>query len=364
METLGYLHLACANELSEDFRSAARPLRISDSLSWQKLPSAVWVKFLSIVVSLTILSLASAAMALLQEGDRGSEVGALQNQLANQGCYSGSVDEIFGSQTREAVIACQRKLGLEADGIVGPATISALSGGMSQNFGPPSSSNGSLQLGSRGSAVSDLQSRLSAAGYYTGSIDGVFGPQTEAAVKQFQRERGLVADGVVGFQVYQALGDGGTPLEPASSRPLVVNGRELTPGSSGSDVEELQRRLKVLGYFDASPTGYYGPVTQDAVLRFQASQRLPQTGVADARTLNQLGINTAGPFDRNRYYVVIPKQSGATLAQVRRYFPTAVERQSRLGDYVEAGRYPNVERADRQSNLLRARGLDARVAYR
>jgi peptidoglycan hydrolase-like protein with peptidoglycan-binding domain len=362
METLGYLHLACANELPGDFRSPSQssPLRILDSLSWQKLPSAVWAKFLGIAVSLTILSLASAAMALLQEGDRGSEVGALQNQLANRGCYSGSVDEIFGPQTREAVIACQRKLGLEADGVVGPATLSAL-GSTSQNFDTPSSSSGILRLGSRGSAVSDLQNRLSAAGYYTGAIDGVFGPQTESAVIRLQGEKGLIADGVVGSQVYQALGDGVTPIEPSNP---VANNRELTIGSSGSDVEDLQRRLKSLGYFDASPTGYYGSVTRDAVLRFQLSQRLPQTGIADARTLNQLGLNTATLNRVNRYYVVIPKQGTTTLTQVRRYFPAAVERKSKLGDYVEAGRYPNVERADRQSNLLRARGLDARVAYR
>jgi peptidoglycan hydrolase-like protein with peptidoglycan-binding domain len=323
------------------------------------------MKFLSIAVGLTILSLASAAMALLQEGDRGSEVGALQNQLADKGCYSGSIDEVFGSQTREAVIACQRKLGLEADGIVGPDTLSALSNDTSQNFDPPSDSNGILRLGSRGSAVSDLQSRLSAAGYYTGAIDGVFGSQTESAVIQLQRERGLTADGVVGSQVYQVLADGGTPIEPSNPRPPVANNRELTIGSSGSDVENLQRRLSELGYFDTSPTGYYGSITRDAVLRFQQAQRLPQSGIADARTLNRLGIDTAGTIDRiNRYYVVIPKQSTTTLARVKRYFPNAVEKRSKLGDYVEAGRYPNVERADRQSNSLRARGLDARVAYR
>ncbi|KAM3106637.1 peptidoglycan-binding domain-containing protein [Phormidesmis sp. 146-33] len=369
METLGYLHLACENELPKDFRSPVRPLRILDSLNWQKLPSGVWVKFLSIAVSLTILSLASAAMALLQEGDRGSEVGNLQNQLTNKGCYSGLVDEVFGPQTREAVITCQRRLGIVPDGIVGPATLSALAsspviGGSSQTLNPMNNLSGILRLGSRGSAVSDLQNRLSAAGYYTGTIDGVFGPQTESAVIRLQRDWGLTADGVVGSQVYQALNNS-APIEPTTSRPPIANSRELTIGSSGSDVEDLQRRLSARGYFEASPTGYYGSITRDAVLRFQAAQRLPQTGIADARTLNQLGIGTIGSIDQvNRYHVVIPKQGAVTLSQVRQFFPAAVERTSKLGDYVEAGRYPNVERADRQSNLLRAKGLDARVAYR
>ncbi|KAM3113487.1 peptidoglycan-binding protein [Phormidesmis sp. 146-33] len=237
------------------------------------------------------------------------------------------------------------------------------------NFPPPTSSSTVrysgmlLQISSRGSAVADLQTRLSAAGYFNGVIDGIFSPQTQAAVIQFQRDQGLIADGVVGSQVYQALNDSSGTVGTIP-RPI-ANSRELTIGSSGSDVENLQNQLEALGYFDASPTGYYGLLTRDAVLRFQAAQRLPQTGIADARTLNQLGTGTIGSIDRvNRYVVVVPRKDETTLAQVRRFFPAAVERESARGAYVEAGRYPNMERASRQADLLRVRGLDVRVAYR
>ncbi len=62
-----------------------------------------------------------------------------------------------------------------------------------------------LHRGSQGSSVRALQERLGQLGYDVGSIDGVFGPRTEAAVLEFQRNRRLDVDGVVGNQTWQAL---------------------------------------------------------------------------------------------------------------------------------------------------------------
>ncbi|MEL1133639.1 glycosyl hydrolase family 18 protein [Desulfitobacterium sp. THU1] len=62
-----------------------------------------------------------------------------------------------------------------------------------------------LRRGSRGSDVSEVQARLSELGYLPGPIDGIFGVRTEAAVKQFQRDRGLIPDGIVGPLTYNAL---------------------------------------------------------------------------------------------------------------------------------------------------------------
>lgn len=62
-----------------------------------------------------------------------------------------------------------------------------------------------LKRGSRGSDVRDLQNRLKNLGYDPGPIDGIFGPKTEAAVKKFQQDNGLVVDGIVGPKTYAAL---------------------------------------------------------------------------------------------------------------------------------------------------------------
>ena len=63
-----------------------------------------------------------------------------------------------------------------------------------------------LQLGSQGNAVQMLQNQLIALGY-TINADGIFGPETQTAVKQFQLSKGLTADGVVGVNTSDALGD-------------------------------------------------------------------------------------------------------------------------------------------------------------
>lgn len=62
-----------------------------------------------------------------------------------------------------------------------------------------------LRLGSRGTAVKQLQNLLRAAKVFAGAIDGDFGPVTQAAVIKFQRSKGLVADGVVGATTWAAL---------------------------------------------------------------------------------------------------------------------------------------------------------------
>ena len=60
--------------------------------------------------------------------------------------------------------------------------------------------------GSTGSEVKEIQTRLKNWGYYTGSIDGVYGAKTEEAVKYFQRKNGLKVDGIAGKQTLSAMG--------------------------------------------------------------------------------------------------------------------------------------------------------------
>ena len=60
--------------------------------------------------------------AVLRQGSRGSEVKEVQRRLKQWGYYKGSVDGVFGTGTRSAVISFQKKNGLTADGVVGKAT--------------------------------------------------------------------------------------------------------------------------------------------------------------------------------------------------------------------------------------------------
>jgi len=63
-----------------------------------------------------------------------------------------------------------------------------------------------LKNGSRGTLVKTVQTKLKNWGYYTGSVDGVYGPKTVAAVKYFQRKNGLTQDGIVGAKTAAAMG--------------------------------------------------------------------------------------------------------------------------------------------------------------
>lgn len=62
------------------------------------------------------------------------------------------------------------------------------------------------KYGSRGQEVITIQTKLKRWGYYNGNIDGIYGSQTLAAVKYFQRKNGLTADGIAGTRTLQAMG--------------------------------------------------------------------------------------------------------------------------------------------------------------
>lgn len=71
---------------------------------------------------------------------------------------------------------------------------------------PPVQPCPTLRRGSSGASVRELQTLLRNQGFDPGPIDGDFGPKTEAAVKAFQRSKGLVQDGIVGILTWTALG--------------------------------------------------------------------------------------------------------------------------------------------------------------
>jgi len=123
----------------------------------------------------------------------------IQQGLQNNGYYSSSIDGVFGSITERAVINFQRSNGLIIDGIAGRQTQSRLYANNSAG------SVVTLRFGSRGSEVVRLQQGLQSRGYYNSSTDGIFGRITERAVINFQRDNGLLVDGIAGRQTQTAL---------------------------------------------------------------------------------------------------------------------------------------------------------------
>lgn len=121
-----------------------------------------------------------------------------------------------------------------------------------------------LKQGSKGAEVKEVQRRLKLWGYYNGSIDGVFGKSTKAAVIAFQKKNGLTADGVVGKSTYQALGmnDSYNLLVNGGASGSGASSTSGTNGFSSSDVYLLARTI----YAEGRGEPYTGQVAIGAVI--------------------------------------------------------------------------------------------------
>lgn len=245
----------------------------------------------------------AAAMGLgermLSRGDSGESVRALQAAL---GFPQAEQDGDFGPRTHAAVVAFQRENGLPADGMVGPATRSALQAPAAPASPEPSheapvghhaadghdhgddhtgeqdaargavatlkgaTADGKLiRAGATGPEVLEIQKLL---GLGPAGQTGVLGPTTADEIKRFQRENGLSADGVVGPSTMAALLRSGTQR-------AVDQGVVFDEGAVGPGVLALQQAL---GMGAGGQTGEYGPTTAQAVRSFQAKNNIQQTG--------------------------------------------------------------------------------------
>jgi hypothetical protein len=127
-------------------------------------------------------------------------VAALQVALFQRGLYKGAFDGIAGPQTRRATKRFQRRHHLQPDGVAGRKTRRALGRWARHELG-----RRLLRLGRHGWDVAELQFLLRKNGIFV-SMDGIFGPVTEAAVLGIQRGAGAKADGVVGPRTIAVLG--------------------------------------------------------------------------------------------------------------------------------------------------------------
>ena len=157
--------------------------------------------------------------------------------------------------------------------------LSALLGGMAVLLFPPAVEEAFSQFGSTGTEVRQIQTALKKQGYYSGSVDGIYGSQTQTAVRKFQAAKGLTVDGICGSATLSALGIGGSPSS-------------LRKGSTGSGVRQVQQKLSDWGYYTGKIDGIYGSATESAVRKFQRNNGLTSDGICGVKTLSALGLSS------------------------------------------------------------------------
>lgn len=172
-----------------------------------------------------------------------------------------------------------------------------------------------IRHGASGSAVRDIQRRLAALLDPDLAVDAVFGEVTREAVRRFQRDRGLAADGIVGPETWRSLVEAGYSLGDRLLWHARVRMR-------GDDVRDLQHRLNQLGFDAGSEDSIFGPLVQAAVEDFQRNVGLDVDGVAGPETVEVLrrmhrSHQSSGAGIRAREREALRRLSGRGLVGAR-----------------------------------------------
>src|SRR4030065_2153997 len=140
-----------------------------------------------------------------------------------------------------------------------------------------------IRRNSSGEKVTDLQRRLKLLGYKLGvtDIDGIFGIETENAVRKFQQDRGLLVTGIIDQETWQELVDAGYKI---GERMLYLK----YPPFRGDDVRILQVWLKTLGFYPYDENGIFSEKTQQALVDFQKDMNIADDGIAGEETIQSL----------------------------------------------------------------------------
>ncbi len=249
----------------------------------------------------------------LRLGSSGQEVRTIQTQLNRiSRDYPlipkiNSVDGVFGTETQEAVQQFQQIFNLTPDGIIGKATwyrikylfvaVSKLAELNSEGISLADVSKNfveNVKPGDRGNPVRVVQYYLAVISVYNESIpsvniDGIFGSDTESAVRSFQRAYGIPETGVVDENTWDTLSDAYLGILESYPPQFLAEdyspypGTPLVQGSSGDAVRALQTRLKFIsGVYENVPdvevTGTFDEATARAVDAFLVDLGLPARG--------------------------------------------------------------------------------------
>ncbi|WP_200948653.1 peptidoglycan-binding domain-containing protein [Microbacterium sp. Root61] len=146
-----------------------------------------------------------------------------------------------------------------------------------------------------------LQQDLATAGYYAGAVDGVYGPETVAAVEALQEANGLPVTGTVDNATASALQTELLALGGAAAQESIAT------------TAAVQQTLKLLGFWDGPVDGVWTTALTEAVKAFQIELGVEPTGAVDAATVSAFrqAIESLSPPESNMSPSPVPSESGA-----------------------------------------------------
>jgi peptidoglycan hydrolase-like protein with peptidoglycan-binding domain len=170
----------------------------------------------------------------------------------------------------------------------------------------PAPAKVSAPSGSRtpGEIIGDIQRELVRRGYYDGVVDGLYGPKTDAAIRDFEQAAGLKPSTEPNEVLLQAMVRSpakltkATPPSAAAARPMPVRAEAAVDRPAPSKrVIALQRALAEYGYGQIRPSGIIDAETQAAIEKFERERKLPITGQASERVVRELAAMTGRPLE-------------------------------------------------------------------
>lgn len=151
----------------------------------------------------------------------------------------------------------------------------------------------------RADVIADIQRELAKRNFYDGSADGISGPKTDAAIRDFIQASGLKIAAEPTDELLHTLAR--SPVKAPSARGAGGSSRadpiaELIEPSP-QRVLAVQRALAEAGYGQIKPTGVYGPETRTAIEKFERERKLPITGQISDRLVRELAALTGQPLE-------------------------------------------------------------------
>jgi peptidoglycan hydrolase-like protein with peptidoglycan-binding domain len=155
-----------------------------------------------------------------------------------------------------------------------------------------------------GEIINDIQRELARRGYYDGVLDGLYGPKTDAAIRDFEQAAALKPSTEPNEALLQAimrapakLVKGATAATPGA-RPMPVRGDGVNGRAAPAKrVIALQRALAEYGYGQIKPSGMVDAETQAAIEKFERERKLPITGQASDLVMRELAAMTGRPLE-------------------------------------------------------------------